>query len=342
MSVNQSSSLFFLARPDQSLQMHIKNMLAEVIKFINKNKYIVHLNDPQKQKELLDVFYKTLVISHDFGKINPYFQRKIKGKILENKKLTYHSQIGGLLSIIILKMLEDCMGDDEVLKETRVHLTAITYAILNHHNRGILPNNPLVGIMKFGTEFRYKDLFKIIQEILEYSSTSRTSVDILIDYFTELKINNVLLEKVISLAIEKFLNISNDEEIEDYFYDFEERWNNVRSDNRLFHLILHYYSILCDLDEWDAKSHIENSENHMISFENDYYKIKGDIVSNYRVSEFKPIHEDTKDPLLKLKQKLWEEVNSVLENRITKNRIFSITYPTGSGKTISFLHLALM
>ncbi|MHA1401811.1 MAG: CRISPR-associated helicase Cas3' [Candidatus Heimdallarchaeaceae archaeon] len=351
-----------LARPDQSLYMHLRNMLSEARKIKKPRIKIFREEDRDFLPLLQDFFCESLILSHDFGKINPFFQDKIRKKNNPKlkKTLSYHSQLGGLFCwLLALNFKEEAFEEiqENLEYEFNIHLVSIIFAILNHHNTGKLPNNIVSSIRKYGTGFTYEDLSIIINEINERHSVGfentnltieneeetkplRQDEDPLISFFKECFSDSVISEKIISDTIEQLRELTDQDDIEFTFDDIEDLWNDVRTDNRLFILILYYYSLLCDLDEWDAKSHIEDTKKHFMVFENEMLKIDASVVAEYRQKKFPPIPEQTKDELLRLKKDLWEDVNDYII-REQDEGIISITYPTGSGKTLAFLHLAM-
>ncbi|MHA1204182.1 MAG: CRISPR-associated helicase Cas3' [Candidatus Heimdallarchaeaceae archaeon] len=347
----------FLARPNQTLARHLTNMLKELIA-LKKDYYNLFREKSEKSNDIERFFFELLIVAHDFGKINPFFQDKIKRKKKSKvkKTLTYHSQLSGLFCWLLGSKARDYLvaEDKKIETEFNKHFISVIFAILNHHNIGKLPNTITYSIRKYGTGFTYEDLSEIIREInvrylnnnteenefyYNYPKKEKEQKNLINNFFEKFSYETILPKNILLETIEHLLELTDPEDIELLFDEIEELWYEVVKDNRLFMLILFYFSILCDLDEWDAKSHIEDTEKHFMNFENKMVKIEKEKVENFRKEKFAPIDEKTEDELLKLKKELWENSCSYLQEKKEED-IISVTYPTGSGKTLSFLHLA--
>ncbi len=364
-TINNTKNVGFtlLARPKQRLSTHISNMLREVSKINKRNFTLFRQKIESADLSQIETFFiNNLILSHDFGKINPFFQDKLRKVKYPDKKrtLTYHSQLSGLFCWLLGSKARDIYQENEIdEREFNLHLVSITFAIFNHHNLGKLPNTINSSIRKYGTHLTYEDLGEIITEINKRYFESYLDTE-LIDYIDSKIVHNEIdikrenpvfdfVEKffeenprfngIVEETISNILELTDVEDIEFVFDEMEELWDEVCTDNRLTLLILYYYSLLCDLDEWDAKSHIEDSEEHFMNFENKKVPLERTIIEEYRKKNFAPIDEKTEDELLKLKQNLWEKSSETLE-KLQEENIISVTYPTGSGKTLTFLNLA--
>jgi len=369
--VENKVNMTLFARPDQGLYKHITNMVMEFRTLRIPKLNFFTIGDKEKEQRIYKNFIEILLISHDFGKINPFFQDKIlsfikkqarKSIFFENTKLSYHSQLGALFAWILLTnyIEEESLEYPNAEEDLQLHNLAITYAIFNHHNTQFLPNTIISSISKVGMDFRYKDVVEIIKRINErYPSTSEyqlrlninntesegeLNVDIpyadpLKRFFAKCCLNNIEIILHLGSALDQIREISDEEDVGEIVDEIKYYWRLYKKDNRLFFLILYYYSLLCDLDEWDAKSHINDTFQHDIPFKNKEVSIKDKIVENYKKVKFTADGEVNQDELISLKRMLWKDVNFLLERHKNENLI-QICYPTGSGKTLSYFHLA--
>ncbi|MHA1222726.1 MAG: CRISPR-associated helicase Cas3', partial [Candidatus Heimdallarchaeaceae archaeon] len=368
-TIEEENTLY--ARPNQSLYTHIANMLNQFRSLKLPKLNFFNIGNKEKEQEIYNNFAEILLIAHDFGKINPFFQEKIilyrnkkasKLVFFENTKLTYHSQIGALFAWIVLINYTDkeTIIYPNIERDLLLHNLAITYAIFNHHNTRFLPNTIIYNISKFGMDFQYKDLATIISKINQkYPSSSEKQLRLFIDeknkkeelnlniqysdplkrFFAKCCLKNEEIIEHLDDAIDMLRDLEDEEEVGEIVDEIQYYWRLYKNDNRLFFLILYYYSVLCDLDEWDAKAHVNDSSEHNIPFENKEINIEEKIVESYKKAQFASDKETKEGELLNLKKMLWEDVNQFLAT-YRNEKLIQICYPTGSGKTLSYFHLA--
>lgn len=355
-------SFFLYARPNQSLVRHIENIWIELHKNTQKKSLLSSSSfsfDSQIQEDLMLI----LAISHDIGKINPFFQSKVNPSlnIHEQTSHSYHTQIGAVFAWLFVScyLEEVCKRDERNSNILDLHLLAIVFSILNHHNRGVLVNcldSTMIKEKGMGfTRSVFKNIITKIQdyyvnypnfENIDFSDFSGFDPsnckypDLICCYFKSLFSERRVLSDSFKKAFMVFNELSDIDELEFILFDIEDLWEKKNTDLRLFSLILNYYSILCDSDEWDAKSHIADTLNHDFLFEEKKFHISGNIVKKYREQEHKPITCNETDPLLKIKQELWDETELIDQN-IGDEKIITISYPTGSGKTLAYLNIAM-
>ncbi|MHA1339372.1 MAG: DEAD/DEAH box helicase [Promethearchaeota archaeon] len=131
----------FLARPDQDLASHITNMLIEFQKYFN---YL-----PKFSSQYDDLLYFTslfAILIHDFGKLNPYFQFKIRLNPSLRKELvksshefhikSYHSQLSTLFAITLINVIFD-LGHD-VLNSVNNELNTSFQNFLNPNHKNLI------------------------------------------------------------------------------------------------------------------------------------------------------------------------------------------------------------
>lgn len=350
-----------LSRPDQTLFRHLNNMLQE---FSKKAEIIflpfngaANLKVQDLKFKIGRLFLKLYICLHDFGKVNPFFQVRIDNpyfstrlKQVQGKYAHYHAQLSGLAFWLVTSEIIDdiemfareecgCSSIDLLAfqEEVRTFQLMLTYGIFYHHHRGTLPNGLFALLVESGDQFRFKDIMeiiavaKIIVPDIE-ANLKAFYLDLLDDS------NASKIDQYLHITMEKLFIKYDEDDFIDLSYEIEDLWEDRKSKINLLYL-LYYYSILCDLDEWDAKSHLDDSEAHSINFFLHYASIPCDLIAFHRNKKFPPITENALDPLLRLKRELWSKSNAIENHEI--GSIVSVKYPTGSGKTLAYLNIAM-
>jgi len=126
--INKFRANEFLAKSNgETLEEHIKDLLCQLSIFIER------YNDVLSEEEIN--ILKFSILFHDLGKINNLFQKKLKDHKTDD--IIPHN----FLSPLFLKLVKDKFSDDE--------LQLLTYAIINHHKRGLnYINNDRFGIQQ--------------------------------------------------------------------------------------------------------------------------------------------------------------------------------------------------
>ena len=174
----------FLARPNQYLKDHIANMLFESLDYFNEQ-------PPFSEKFSKYIYCSTIIgiLTHDIGKINPYFQYRIYRKNKLNlspkdlslfpsskKNLSYHSVFGAIYSssvweIYFMKVKELThknkkgyqVSYDEYDQKVMEYLTFET--IISHHSPKLITNfNTLLSKMDEDDNREYIEAIKKIKK----------------------------------------------------------------------------------------------------------------------------------------------------------------------------------
>ncbi|MGV9205567.1 MAG: CRISPR-associated helicase Cas3', partial [Promethearchaeia archaeon] len=281
------------------LKSHQDKLLFEHIKEVKEhaNKLIKN-NEFDVENEDLKKLIKIITISHDFGKSSEYFQKKLNDKLNSKEKLSEHSLISALFGYYLIKQEELNTLDDEFAK-------AAVFNIIAHHH-GNLEN-----LEKSLDIERKKYLLEIWDSILKNRAEVEKIYQKILNKNINLnKFDNFLRNKVfkkkklhiVSPLLER--RAMSDEKV-DYFFKFN--------------LI---YSILLESDKKSAsgaekrKSGFKPSENMLKKYKSRF---------NYK-KEFN-----------KVREKIYKETISELEDSWQKKKFFEIDAPTGSGKTLTLL-----
>lgn len=284
-----------LSHPEKKLYDHLK-AVGNLSKTFVEGKKIEHL------EQLSNIAY-LIGISHDFGKANEMFQKKIK----ENYKTSKadHSMISGIWAYFVIKNYITVKN----IKINDLNLPIISYLVVARHHSDL------------------RDISGITGEIQSLNDEKRH----LIEQIQEIKKNQEEIKNIYLNLCEK--NICDI----DYFFDkFEEIFNKLINDlyeltngNIYYYLtILFLYSILLDADKMDA-SNTPLPERISIppTLVDDFIKLK---------------FSKNKNKIYSFRKEIYQKVVSFSENfEPIKNKKLVIELPTGSGKTLASLSLAI-
>ena len=268
--------------------------------------------------EELKLLTELVLITHDFGKANTYFQRKLELNVIaregdEYKVLTQqgiNKSNHSLLSAIFTYYIADEIFEDEVLP-----LIAMVVVLRHHGNlKDFIDMLSVSGWDLLEEQFNTVDLNEL-QSILYLS---RIKIEINNLSFVDIK------KKLTGRAYRrKKIRLKR-------LLDKEENY-----------LILNFiYSILISSDKADAIFYSKGLDYQQL--ENMIFERKNLIVDSVdRYKEYKGWHIATNE-MDKKRNQIYDEVTDSIKNiDLDKDRILSINVPTGTGKTFTSLSAGL-
>lgn len=298
-----------LARPDgpnSFLEDHLSNVSKNCQTIFSKMRPIIEKHELQIDFSRVQCLCKLIGGGHDIGKATKYFQEYVRGKKV-NQMLKSHSPLSSFYVYASVPVIfEKCDFENDMLLRW-IGLNVV----LNHHGA-------LTSLPKTYTTLRdwvnngLQDQINAID--------NRTEVD-------------AILQKIGLPPLGDFVEMNR------YSKDLIKNFRIVTSSSKKYGFTPFYlenliFSSLIDADRMDAAG-VEYLPRRDINAE---------IVKNYaeRISKEHEFNKSTSPERLGMRKRLFSEIELKAKNVSLDRRIYSLTAPTGCGKTLAGLYFALI
>ncbi len=329
------TKIMLYSHPDKYLIDHLRNT-ANISKKLYSNIFVKNNIMGLNKDELIDI---SLIIAyyHDLGKATKYFQEYLfetnnnKKNKLKVSPLTKHSLISAILAFFALK---EYLIPKNISEELRYIIPYIGFIVIKKHH-------------------------SYLENLYDNISIDKNNIDILKEQLNSIEENldNSFFNEIPYL--EKFLNntknlLYNYNEFHKYFnkvsfcemykkiFNLNEKILVLDNENSLYELAGKYIftflimSILLFADRRDA------ANIQLFYFNQDFidYDIFDDYVNNLNKNTLNQDVENNSNQFLKLRQETYNKIKQEILNDLFDN-IIGVNLPTGIGKTLINLNLAL-
>jgi len=300
--------------------------LKDHLKFVgDKSKRIIESKkfDEIDKGIISDVSY-LIGISHDFGKYTTFFQEKLKGRIDKNDPLSYHGLISALFVFEIVKEYLKMKNLDN--EKSYKFLPLIAYFVVKRHHLNlddIEDDIRLENLFKFG----FKQINNQLENIWKNKNQVIDEYKILIEGYLpnpEKIFDNLETYK-------KEIQFSDDikpliSELNKSIYFFKNGDKNI-----IYYLLVQLlYSVLIDSDKKHAGRVMEIERKDLPE----------SLVENYLNSKY--FKESNESNINLIRYEIRKSVLKNISDSPNNQKIFTLTAPTGTGKTLTSFSAALV
>lgn len=304
-----------------------KILLKNHLQYVgNRSKEIINSKEFNGiDKDIISDISYLIGISHDFGKYTAFFQEKLKGLLDTNDPRTYHGLISGLFAFeVVTEYVKTKNFEDQ---RPYKFLSLIAYFVVKRHHLDLDDIEDNVD-----TEKLFAAGFKNINRQLENIWSNKDQIEQ--EYGVLFQKYHISIEKIIAnlKRYEKEITYSDDiksliKEIDKSLYFFKKE----KGKDIIYYLLAQLlFSVLIDSDKKHA-GHIRNIERK---------ELREGLVDDYlKREEFK---EENKSNINHIRNEIRQSVLKNIRELQDINQNFTLTAPTGTGKTLTALSTALI
>lgn len=304
---------------DGKPQKELKQHLIEVAKDAKYNIEEI----PLKDKKLLSEIAYLLGISHDFGKYTSFFQEHLLKKKDWGRK-SHHSFISAVFSAW---QVQRYLENNNLQEGIYLYFPLVAYFVVLHHHGDLgaveedvptgkyLKNPPAVPNAEPNMREKLKTMYEQVENLKEKERLRSIEKD-----YSEMRVSG---------KVESFLNSWR--EVLRHLSKLRQNFEyEVSKDEKMIFpfLTLLLYSALIDADKRDA-GEVSKIERKILP---------PDLVDRYRKNQF---NLKSSEPINLMRNEIYEKVMRKIEKVSLENHLFTLTAPTGAGKTLTAFSSAL-
>lgn len=329
------TKIMLYSHPDKYLIDHLRNT-ANISKKLYSNIFVKNNIMGLNKDELIDI---SLIIAyyHDLGKATKYFQEYLfetnnnKKNKLKVSPLTKHSLISAILAFFALK---EYLIPKNISEELRYIIPYIGFIVIKKHHSYLENLYDNISIDKNNIDI-LKEQLNSIEENLDNSFFNEIP-------YLEKSLNNTKNLLYNYNEFHKYFNKVSFCEMYKKIFNLNEKVLGLGDENSLYELAGKYIftflimSILLFADRRDA------ANIQLFYFNQDFidYDIFDDYVNNLNKNTLNQDVENNSNQFLKLRQETYNKIKQEILNDLFDN-IIGVNLPTGIGKTLINLNLAL-
>lgn len=329
------TKIMLYSHPDKYLIDHLRNT-ANISKKLYSNIFVKNNIMGLNKDELIDI---SLIIAyyHDLGKATKYFQEYLfetnnnKKNKLKVSPLTKHSLISAILAFFALK---EYLIPKNISEELRYIIPYIGFIVIKKHHSYLENLYDNISIDKNNIDI-LKEQLNSIEENLDNSFFNEIP-------YLEKSLNNTKNLLYNYNEFHKYFNKVSFCEMYKKIFNLNEKVLGLGDENSLYELAGKYIftflimSILLFADRRDA------ANIQLFYFNQDFidYDIFDDYVNNLNKNTLNQDVENNNNQFLKLRQETYNKIKQEILNDLFDN-IIGVNLPTGIGKTLINLNLAL-